>query len=196
MEVLVVDLVSDIGALVAGATGLFARLLTLINNTEASVRKSACLALSNCAGNVDHIQQLIENGFVPACVKILAEDCQAVKVDAAWSISNMSHFGSAQQVRYLVAQGCTLPLCGLLRGSDSRVSMVALAGLEEILKVGAEDERPETRSRNEYAVLVREAGGMDGLDSLLSHTNEEICARTMTVSNLYFGRDEDGEAST
>ena len=41
--------------------------------------------------------------------------------------------------RYLVSQNCIKPLCDLLTVSDAKIIHVALDGLENILRVGADE---------------------------------------------------------
>jgi importin subunit alpha-6/7 len=59
-----------------------------------------------------------------------------IKKEAAWAISNATSGGTDQQIRYLVSQACIAPLCDLFGSSDAKMIMVAMEGIENILRVG------------------------------------------------------------
>lgn len=59
--------------------------------------------------------------------------------------------------RYLVSMGCIKPLCDLLTVQDSRMIIVTLEGLENILRVGNKD---VVSGVNSFSVLIEEAYGM------------------------------------
>ena len=56
---------------------------------------------------------------------------------------------------YLVNIGCVKPLCDLLAVEDSRIILITLEGLENILKIGEQ----RNAADNPYAMLVEEAEG-------------------------------------
>lgn len=63
-------------------------------------------------------------------------------------------------------QGAIRPLCDLLTVMDSKIVQVALNGLENILRVGAQDVKQNSRDTsgvNPFAVMVEEAYGRSSL---------------------------------
>ena len=48
----------------------------------------------------------------------------STRKEAAWAITNASSGGSADQMRYLVDQGCIPPLCDLLTVMDAKIVQV------------------------------------------------------------------------
>lgn len=60
--------------------------------------------------------------------------------------------------RYIASQGCIKPLCDLLSVMDSKIVLVALNGLDNILKVG-EKEAKSIGAPNKYALEVEECFG-------------------------------------
>ena len=48
----------------------------------------------------------------------------STRKEAAWAITNASSGGSADQIRYLVDQGCIPPLCDLLTVMDAKIVQV------------------------------------------------------------------------
>lgn len=70
--------------------------------------------------------------------------------------------------------GCIKPLCDLLEVNDAKLAMVALEGLENVLRVG---EKLKTSEQNEVATLIDEVDGVSKIQSLQYHQNEGTCAR-------------------
>ena len=60
--------------------------------------------------------------------------------------------------RFIASQGCIKPLCDLLSVMDPKIVLVALNGLDNILKVG-EKESKSIGSPNKYALEVEECFG-------------------------------------
>ena len=86
--------------------------------------------------------------------------------------------GSPEQVKYLVSQGCIPPLCDLLTVMDSKIVMVALSGLENILRFGSVDGGAGT---NPYAVQIEECYGLDKIEFLQSHENLDIYKKVLMI---------------
>ena len=73
----------------------------------------------------------------------------------------LSFFG-----RFIASQGCIKPLCDLLSVMDSKIVMVALNGLENVLKVG-ESEAKSIGVPNKYALEVEECFGKHSTFAIL-----------------------------
>jgi importin subunit alpha-6/7 len=114
-----------------------------------------------------------------------------VKKEAAWAISNATSGGSPQQIKYLVAQGCIEPLCNLLSVHDNRIVSVALEGLENILRVGEKEKETAQSDQNEFARLVEAAGGLDRIEALQQHTNQEVYEKAVRLLEVFFAADEE-----
>jgi len=113
-----------------------------------------------------------------------------IRKEGAWAITNATSGGTPQQIKYLVQRGCIKPMCDLLTSLDTRIIMVALNGLENILREG-QKEAIET-GVNEYALMVEECGGLDNIESLQGHDNEEIYQKTFDLVDHFFNTgDED-----
>ena len=55
---------------------------------------------------------------------VIALSFDSTRKEAAWAITNASSGGSADQIRYLVDQGCIPPLCDLLTVMDAKIVQV------------------------------------------------------------------------
>merc|ERR1711957_1001303 len=115
-----------------------------------------------------------------------------IRKEAAWAISNATSGGSPQQIKFLVQQGCIRPLCDLLTVNDVKIVTIALEGLENILKVG-EDEATSTGTHNQMSTYVAEAEGLNKIEELQQHSNNDIYEKCIKILEAYFGVDEEEE---
>lgn len=166
-------------------------LLALLSSPKKGIRKEACWTISNVtAGNKNQIQAVIDAGIIPPLIQLLQNAEFDIKKEAAWAISNATSGGSPEQIRYLVAQGCIKPLCDLLVVSDARIITVALEGLENILKIGEQDPAA-TGGMNPYTTIIEEAEGLDKIEQLQSHQNNDIYEKSVKILEQYFAAEED-----
>ncbi|CAI7812445.1 unnamed protein product [Closterium sp. NIES-54] len=168
-------------------------LALLTTNHKKSIKKEACWTISNItAGNKEQIQAVIDANIIPPLKHLLETAEFDIKKEAAWAISNATSGGTHDQIRYLVSQGCIKPLCDLLLTSDARIVTVALEGLENILKVGeADKELGQTGGVNLYAQYIDEAEGLEKIENLQTHQNNDIYEKAVKILETYFGLDED-----
>jgi len=166
-------------------------LLTLLSSPKESIKKEACWTISNItAGNRQQIQAVIDANIFPVLIDIQSKAEFKTRKEAAWAITNASSGGTAQQIRYLVEQGCIPPLCDLLTVMDSKIVQVALNGLENILRLG-DQEMKDNGGANPYAVIVEEVFGLDKIEFLQSHENIEIYQKAFDIIERYFGTEEE-----
>lgn len=78
---------------------------------------------------------MVDSNIIPPLIHLLSTAEFDIKKEAAWAISNATSGGTGDQIKYLVTQNCIKPLCDLLTCADPRIVVVALEGLENILKV-------------------------------------------------------------
>mmetsp|Transcript_18048 Transcript_18048/g.46637 ORF Transcript_18048/g.46637 Transcript_18048/m.46637 type:complete len:539 (+) Transcript_18048:91-1707(+) len=178
--------------------GVLPKLLRLLASPKKGIRKEACWTISNItAGTREQIQAVIEANVVPPLVQLLQTAEFDIKKEAAWSISNATSGGSPEQIGYLVKQGCIKPLCDLLIVADARLITVALEGIENILKAGELEmnNNPAQFPQNPYTQFVDEAEGLDKLEGLQSHQNEDVYKKAVHILEQYFGIDDDEDTS-
>lgn len=170
-------------------------LLTLLNNAKKGIRKEACWTISNItAGNNKQIQAVIDANIIPVLVQLLSTSEFDIKKEAAWAISNATSGGTPEQIRYLVSQGCIRPLCDLLSAPDPRIVTVALEGLEHILKVGDKDALDKGEN-NHYTMIIDKAGGVDKIELLQQHENQDIYSKAIKILETYFNAEEEEPGS-
>ncbi|XP_063238000.1 importin subunit alpha-7 [Bacillus rossius redtenbacheri] len=166
-------------------------LLHLLANPKETIRKEACWTISNItAGNRQQIQAVIDANIFPVIIDILGRAEFKTRKEAAWAITNATSGGTAEQIRYLVDQGCIPPMCDLLTVMDAKIVQVALNGLENILRLGDQDAKAHG-CVNPYAVLIEECFGLDKIEFLQSHENTEIYQKAFDIIERYFGSEEE-----
>lgn len=83
-------------------------------------------------------------------------------------------------------QGCIKPLCDLLVCPDPRIITVCLEGLENILKVGEAND-----GINLYAQVIDECEGLDKIESLQTHDNNEIYEKAVKILEKFWSEEDD-----
>ncbi|KAJ8752420.1 hypothetical protein K2173_004056 [Erythroxylum novogranatense] len=167
----------------------------LTQNHKKSIKKEACWTVSNItAGNRAQIEAVIEANIILPLVHLLQHAEFDIKKEAAWAISNATSGGSHEQIRFLVSQGCIKPLCDLLVCPDPRIVTVCLEGLENILKVGeADKEMGMNGGVNLYAQMIDECDGLDKIENLQTHDNNEIYEKAVKILERYWAEEEEEE---
>ncbi|KAH9688168.1 Importin subunit alpha-2 [Citrus sinensis] len=161
----------------------------LVHNHEEIIKKEISWIISNItAGNREQIQAVIDAGLIRPIVNLLQNAEFDTKKEAAWAISNATSGGTQEQIKHLVREGCVKPLCDLLLCSDPEIVTVCLIGLENILKVGEAERNMGTTigDVNQYAQFVEEAGGLEKIENLQSHDNNEIHEKSVKIFKTYW----------
>ncbi|XP_075053956.1 importin subunit alpha-5 [Mixophyes fleayi] len=167
-------------------------LLHLLSSPKESIKKEACWTISNItAGNRAQIQTVIDADIFPALINILQTAEFRTRKEAAWAITNATSGGSAEQIKYLVDLGCIKPLCDLLTVMDSKIVQVALNGLENILRLGEQEAKRNGTGINPYCALIEEAYGLNKIEFLQSHENQEIYQKAFDLLEHYFGTEDE-----
>ncbi|KAG8370621.1 hypothetical protein BUALT_Bualt13G0002400 [Buddleja alternifolia] len=165
----------------------------LTQNYKKSIKKEACWTISNItAGNRDQIQAVMEAGIISPLVLLLQNAEFEIKKEAAWAISNATSGGTSDQIKFLVREGCIKPLSDLLVCPDPRIVTVCLEGLENILKIGeAEKNQGSTGDVNVFAQMIDDAEGLEKIENLQSHDNNEIYEKAVKILETYWLEEDD-----
>mmetsp|Transcript_22461 Transcript_22461/g.66594 ORF Transcript_22461/g.66594 Transcript_22461/m.66594 type:complete len:554 (-) Transcript_22461:307-1968(-) len=168
--------------------GVLEKVGELLETGRKNVRKEACWLLSNiAAGTKDQLSSLLSKAEMMSTVVENAIDAEwEVRKEAVWVLSNVSTGGTDQQIASIVELGAIPALCSVLTVKDARIVLVALEAIDNILEAGL-------RLSVDYQTIVDECGGLDDLEELQSHENEEIYDKAITLIESYFGADEVAE---
>lgn len=172
-------------------SGTLERLGPLLKHQKKLIRKETCWTISNItAGTQSQIQEVIDANLIPSLVHQLVTSEFDVQKEAAWAISNAISSGSIEQIQYLVSQGCIAPLVNLLKCPDANMIKVCLDTLLKILQTG--DHITGIHEENKMALFIEEADGVDKIQELQYHDNEEIYEKALHIIREYYnGGDEE-----
>lgn len=155
----------------------------LLIHQKEKIRKEAVWFLSNItAGNQNQVQQVIDAKLLPLIILNLEEGEFQTKKEAAWALSNLTLSGNREQVATLIQEGVIPPFCDLLTCNDSQVLQVVLDGINNMLKMaGLQVEG--------LANMIEECGGLDKIEALQNHENNDIYKLAFDIIEHYFSED-------
>lgn len=171
-------------------------LLVLLDHPKKNIRKESCWTISNVtAGNSDQIGMVIAANVFPKLITLLRASEFDIQKEAAWAISNATSGGTSEQVLYLAQQGTLPPLCDLLVVQEPKIISVALEGIENILKAGlaVTQTHPQTNLIAQITSVIEECGGLQKIEDLQNHENQQIYERSVKILETYFGAEDDTE---
>ncbi|CAI0467121.1 unnamed protein product [Linum tenue] len=188
-------------------TGVCQRLVALLLHQSPSVLVPALRTVGNIVTGDDSQTQVmkfingllllssnfavIEAGLIGPLVNLLANAEFDIKKEAAWALSNATSGGTHDQIKFLVSQGCIKPLCDLLVCPDPRIVTVCLEGLENILKIGESEKNLGKTEVNLFAQAIDDAEGLEKIENLQSHDNNEIYEKAVKILETYWTEEED-----
>ena len=126
----------------------------------------------------------MQTNILDKIMEILKKDDSEIKKEAIWALSNTTSNGSQDQLRRLVERGAISAFCAILSSPDARSVAVSLEGLNNILKIGDHNKTPE--GENPITLQVEECGGIDLLENLQYHPNQQIYNKALTILEKYF----------
>ena len=109
----------------------------------------------------------------------------ATRREAAWCINNLTLSGKREQVAYVLQQGVLSPFCQLLSTDDPQILVVVLDGISNILKMAATNENDLVAVTSQ----IEECSGLDKIEELQNHRNEEIYKLAFDIIDRYFSEE-------
>jgi len=179
----------------SGALPVFAKLLE--TSTRANITKETSWAVSNItAGNPAQIQQVIDAGILPQLVHVLSTGDFKSQKEAAWAVTNLTSGGNIQQISALCEAGCNekgeggalKAMCDLLGQRDEKTVVVILEGLQNILAAALKFDAVEA-----VCIKIEECDGLDKLENLQQHENEDVYKKALKIIETYFGEGDDDD---
>ncbi|XP_002125503.2 importin subunit alpha-4 [Ciona intestinalis] len=166
--------------------GVLKHFPALLSHHKEKINKEAVWFLSNItAGNQSQVQAVIDAGLIPQIIAHLSKSDFQTQKEAAWAISNLTISGNKEQVVYVCEQGVIPPFCNLLVAKDNQVVQVVLDGINNILKMAGDNDA--------IATVIEECGGLDKIEMLQNHVNEDIYKLAYEIIDQFFSGDPDGE---
>ncbi len=111
-------------------------LLELLGHGNGDIRKDVCRVISNIATAGDQIQAVIDAKIFPKLIELIAvSEGDIGKEEAVCAVYNAIVCGNLSQVWYLIDVGVIPALLSLLKIDNFCAAVVALEGLEKILRL-------------------------------------------------------------
>uniref|UniRef100_A0AC35TT41 Importin subunit alpha n=1 Tax=Rhabditophanes sp. KR3021 TaxID=114890 RepID=A0AC35TT41_9BILA len=164
--------------------GALQRMVPLLTHSKSKINKEAVWFVSNITAGLEaQVQAVIEADLVPLIIHLLERGDNLTQKEAAWAISNVTISGNGNQVKYMVEKGVIPPFCNLLTIKDTQIVQVVLDGLLNILK--------KSYPYVEQVVqIIEECGGLDKIEHLQNHENEDIYRLAFDIIDNYFSPDD------
>merc|ERR1711942_206140 len=109
--------------------------------------------------------------------------------EAVWAITNLTSGGTIEQIATIANHGIVPILCDLLTVRDSKVTLVILDGLTNILATGQ-----KIGQIDQVCNQIEECGGLDKIELLQQSENEKVYQVALDIIEKFFSaEDEDAE---
>jgi len=163
-------------------------IVNLLASPKKNIRKETCWLISNiAAGTVDQISYLMKKPqIISLIVDAITNDEWEVRKEASWVLSNIATGGRDDHVQGLIELKSIDALCSILSVSDSKVILNVLDALQKMLEVGE-------KSGKDYTAMVDECDGLDKIESLQEHQNDDVYQKAVSIIERFFGVEEEGD---
>ena len=167
----------------------------LLSSPKKSIIKETCWTISNItAGLPEQLNSVINARIIPALINLMSHPHIEIRKESGWAVSNATSGGTREQIQYFVQQGALQPLVEMLGESDVKVINVALDALEHILSKGVlATSRDNVIPDNEYIDTISALYGLEKLDVLQDHQDQEIYEKSLHIIETYFGTEDEEE---
>merc|ERR1711942_351989 len=109
--------------------------------------------------------------------------------EAVWAITNLTSGGTIEQIATIANLGVVPILCDLLTVRDSKVTLVILDGITNILTTGQKMGQLDLVCNQ-----IEECGGLDKIEALQQSENEKVYQVALDIIEKFFSEgDEDAQ---
>lgn len=163
--------------------GLMDNLKELILSPDDHIVKEVIWIYSNLlAGSKLHIKTVVDSKILELLVPFLKHDHFPIRKETCWVYSNSFVNCDINQLRTFNEE---IPkiieiYCDNLDGVDTSMTKVVLEGIKHILKRG------EECKSSHFKKFVEKCGGIDKLEKLQNHSNEELYKTALYILERYF----------
>jgi len=154
-----------------------------LTSNKGGLTREACWLISNiCAGIPPQIQAVLDSSLLPEVIHLLETGDFRTQTEAAWVIYNISSGGTTEQACTLFRYGALTNICRLLNNNrDPRVLLLVMDIIGLMLSIADKMGQLE-----QATVIVEECGGLDNVEQLQNHENEEVYQKALKLVEKYF----------
>ncbi|OMJ92462.1 hypothetical protein SteCoe_4802 [Stentor coeruleus] len=157
----------------------------LLNQSKIELKKEMLWILSNItAGSDEQIKCVLGHPCIRIVIKCLEDPDIEVRNEAVWVISNATNAEDEKLVIKVIEIGAFNSICDFLNFSDSKVIMMVLQGIDNLLWAGSSCEI------NEVALKFEEIGGLNKLEALQHCRNQKVYNKVVEIMETYWGIEE------
>lgn len=172
-------------------SGILNHLSWLLGNKKKALRKEASWLASNIAGgSVKQITMLVDTPrILEQIINIAKADVWLVRKEALFAVANICTCGNQKHIMALVdAGGLESLVCALqLESIDPTMLVGLLEALITVLKVG------ESFTDLNYIGIIEECNGVDFIENLQTHPNDEVYRKAIYLIETYLGAAEEAD---
>ncbi|CAG8440564.1 6149_t:CDS:1 [Scutellospora calospora] len=177
--------------------GILTVLKSLLVSTKSSIRKDACFILSHITfGNIDQIEHVIHVGLISLAINLMANSDFQTQKETCYVVYNAIRrcYNRPELIICIVRQGCIRPLVNMLNYMDNDIICVVLKAIGTILQFG-KTLAIENNCENQCTLLIEEMGGVERINELQNHENDEIHSLAYNIIDKYFSEEDEGYES-
>jgi len=169
-------------------TGVLTSIMpAVLSSNKSSLTREGCWMISNvAAGNATQIQSIIDAGLIPMIIELTEKGDFRTQAEAVWVIFNVCSGGTMDQACYLLQSGAIPGVCRMLKAADPRILSLVLDTIRLLLETATKIGETEAAT-----MLVEECGGLDEIEILQNHTNEEVYQKALQLVETYFSEEAD-----
>eukprot|EP00766_Chilomastix_caulleryi_P005900 gnl/Chilomastix_caulleri/764.p1 GENE.gnl/Chilomastix_caulleri/764~~gnl/Chilomastix_caulleri/764.p1 ORF type:complete len:221 (+),score=76.57 gnl/Chilomastix_caulleri/764:181-843(+) len=171
----------------------------LRSSKAAIIRETAWLVSNVSAGLPEHVQALSDSGVMEMIIPLVNSASKEIRREAVWAVSNATCEGSSSALIRMVENGVVEAIIAFFgnvivseRDSAHTVT-VALEGLSNLLKAGANMNDSLENPDNSVAERVRKSGGINTLENLQTHKSSSVYEAAKGILDDFFDEDDDDE---
>jgi importin subunit alpha-1 len=159
----------------------------LLFHTNPTIRRESAWCLSNiAAGTKTQIALLVESGVFPKLVELVRDQVADVSREALWAICNCITGSEIDLCFKMGSLGVFDALIyTLAHYKEAHILAIALEGIFSIFSVGDIISQFNS-SGNPFVDYFVNAGGVEHLDKLQNHNNQEIFNLTINIIDKFF----------
>lgn len=170
-------------------TGVLKVFPHLLRHPKSSLQKEAAWTISNItAGNRTQIQAVVEAGLIPYLVDLMERGDFKTQKEAVWALTNLTSGGSIAQVGHCLDCNFLQPLCALLSAKDTKIILVILDALCNVLGMARTLGQMEQLCQH-----LEEIGSVDRIEQLQEHENQQVYKMAQRLIDEFFGAEEEVE---